>query len=70
MHARFARVSSAAFTLTLAVCFAATLFTTSCGVTSGTLGNFTGLAASANTIRVNQQMQITAPENVTGVELA
>ena len=69
MHARFARVSSAAFALTLAVCFAATLFTTGCGVTSGTLGNFTALAASANTIRVNQQMQITSPENVTGVEL-
>jgi uncharacterized protein (DUF1800 family) len=60
-------VTAAAFAL--ALCFAATLLTTGCGVTSGTAGNFTALTASANTIRVNQQMQITAPGNVTGVEL-
>lgn len=39
------------------------------GVTTGTSGNFTALAASSTSIRVNQQMQVTAPGNVGGVYL-
>ena len=39
------------------------------GVTAGTSGNFTALAAASTSIRVNQQMQITAPGNVGGTIL-
>jgi uncharacterized protein (DUF1800 family) len=39
------------------------------GVTAGTSGNFTALSASSTSIRVNQQMQITAPGNVGDVYL-
>jgi uncharacterized protein (DUF1800 family) len=38
-------------------------------VTSGSSGDFTALASSSATIRVSQQMQITAPGNVNSVRL-
>ena len=69
MHARFARTSAAASALALALCLATVLLPTGCGVASGTAGDFTALSASADTIRVNQQMQINAPDDVNGVRL-
>lgn len=39
------------------------------GVTSGTSGDFTALAAASASIRVNEQMQITAPGNAGHVAL-
>ncbi len=44
-------------------------FITGCGVTAGTSGDFTALAAKTTSIRVNQQMQITAPDNAGHVNL-
>ncbi|HEX4068193.1 MAG TPA: DUF1800 family protein [Acidobacteriaceae bacterium] len=49
--------------------FALTLLATGCGVATGTSGNITALASTANTIRVNQQLQVTAPGNLNGVAL-
>ena len=69
MHERIARKGRVASALSLAICFATVAAATGCGVKQGTSGDFTALRASSATIRVNQKMQITAPDNINGVNL-
>jgi uncharacterized protein (DUF1800 family) len=71
VQARFERPGASLLPFVCASLLTALPLLTGCfGVTAGTTGNFTALAASSTSIRVNEQMQISAPGNIGGVYLA
>jgi uncharacterized protein (DUF1800 family) len=69
MQERSERLWACRLALAFASLIAAVSFSTGCGSAFAPLGNLTAISASANSIRVNQQLQIQSRVQVTAVPL-